>query len=120
MSKAAWKTVLIYDPAQKELHDWPADVKKDVGAVLTRLQKGESPGMPDVRPMPSVAPGVAEIRVADRNGIFRNFHVIHGKYGILVFHVFVKKTQKTPEHEIKLGQLRLKEFLSRLEEDDDE
>lgn len=112
-----WKPVRFYEPVRKFVHDWSTEVKKELGAVLTRLQKGESIGMPDVRPMPDIAPGAAEIRVADRRGTFRTFHVTHGRFGILVFHAFVKKSQKTPEREKKTARLRLREFLAELEED---
>lgn len=112
---ADWTLVRFYEPARKVVHDWPTEVKKELGAVLTRLQKGESIGMPDVRPMPAIAPGTLEIRVPDRRGTFRTLHVVHGQFGILVFHAFVKKAQKMPEPEKKTARARLREFLAELE-----
>src|SRR5207248_2869473 len=50
-----WTPVRFYEPVRKLVHDWPTAVRKELGAVLTRLQKRESIGMPDVRPMPEVA-----------------------------------------------------------------
>ena len=114
MTAPEWKAVRFYGPIRKVVHDWPEVVRKELGAVLTRLQKGQSVGMPDLRPMQSVAPGVAEIRISDRSGTFRTFHVIHSEHGILVFHAFTKKTQKTPDHELETGKRRLKEFLQEL------
>jgi phage-related protein len=67
--------------------------------------------MPVSRPMPSVGPGVEELRVRDRSGIFRVFYYTRYANAVLVFHAFVKKTQQTPKHEIELGQKRLKELL---------
>ena len=116
MTAPEWKPVQFYGPIRKVIHNWPDEVRKELGAVLTQLQKGESVGMPDVRSMTSVASGVAEIRVADRSGIFRTFHVIHSDHGILVFHAFTKKTQKTPAQELETGKRRLKEFLMELGE----
>jgi hypothetical protein len=52
--------VLLYGPAQKEISSWPLSAKKDLGSVLTLLQKDESVGLPDVRPMPSVGRGVSQ------------------------------------------------------------
>ena len=95
------------------------EIKKELGAVLTRLQKGESVGMPDIRPMPSVGSSVSEIRVSDRSGTYRTFHIIHTEHGILVFHAFNKKTQKTPDHEIEAGRQRLRAFLEDLESDNE-
>ena len=110
--------VFIYDPARKEIRDWPLEIKKDLGSILTRLQLGESVGMPDVRPMPSVAKGAAEIRIKDQTGIYRTFFVIQTGLGILVFHGFKKKTQATPQIEIETGKKRLKTFLEELKDEE--
>lgn len=115
MAAPEWKAVQFYGPIRKIIHDWPVEVRKELGAILTRLQKGQSIGMPDSRPMPIVHAGVAEIRVSDRRGAFRTFHLIHFEFGILVFHAFTKKTQKTPDQEVETGKKRLREFLIELE-----
>jgi len=91
------------------------EIKKDFGSVLTQLQLGERVGMPDVRPMPSVAKGASEIRLKDQSGIYRAFFVIETELGILVFHGFKKKTQQTPQNEIETGKKRLKTFLEELQ-----
>jgi phage-related protein len=49
--------------------------------------------------MPSVAPGVEELRIRDVGGIYRVFYYARTSAGILVFHAFVKKSQKTPQSE---------------------
>ncbi len=117
MSQSGWRVVRIYAPIRDVVRRWPTEIKKELGAVLTRLQKGESIGMPDVRPMPDVESGAAEIRITDPNGTFRTFHVIHSEHGILVFHAFTKKTRRTPSREIKVGRARLREFLRELEDE---
>lgn len=114
-ASAKWQPVLIYDPAQKEIGSWPFEIKKDLGSILTLLQKGENVGMPDVRAMPSVGKGVAEIRVSDASGVYRAFFVVWTRTGILVFHGFKKKTQGTPKNEIDTGKRRLKVFMEELE-----
>jgi hypothetical protein len=43
----AWIPVRFYDIVRDVIHGWPLEVKKELGSVLTRLQKGESTGMPD-------------------------------------------------------------------------
>ena len=74
--------------------------------------------MPDVRPMPSVAKGAAEIRIKDQTGNYRTFFVIQTGLGILVFHGFNKKTQATPQIEIETGKKRLKTFLEELKDEE--
>ena len=61
--------------------------------------------------MPGVARGVEGLRVRDPSGVYRAFYFLRSQRGILVFHAFQKKDQKTPLREIKLGQKRLKELL---------
>ena len=72
----AWyrtKGAHIHGSARKEIREWTVDAKKELGSILMRLQLGESIGMPDIRPMPSVVKGASEIRIKDRSGIYRAF-----------------------------------------------
>ncbi len=66
--------------------------------------------MPLSRSMPSLGSGAAELRVRDAAGIYRAFYVQRITDYVLVFHAFVKKTQRTPGREILLGKQRLKEM----------
>jgi phage-related protein len=109
--------VYFYDPARKEIREWPMEIKKDLGSILSLLQMGESVGMPDVKPMPSIAKGASEIRIKDQSGIYRVFFVIETDIGVLVFHGFKKKTQQTPQNEIDTGKKRLKVFLEELKDE---
>ncbi len=86
-----WIPVRFYGSARDVIHGWPLEVKKELGSVLTRLQKGDSIGMPDVRPMPDISPQVSEIRIPDRSGNCRALYAIRTKFGILLFHAFQKK-----------------------------
>lgn len=114
----AWLAVLIYEPARKEILRWPLEVKKELGSILTKLQKGAKVDYPDTESMPTVAPGVVEIRVKDSTGIYRAFYVIKVNHGILVFHSFKKKSQKTPRQEIDTAQKRLSVFLEELKSEE--
>jgi len=67
--------------------------------------------MPLTRPMPVVAPGVAELRVHGEDGQFRAFYFTASAEGILVFHAFAKKKQQTSPADIRLARKRLKEML---------
>jgi phage-related protein len=99
------------------IHGWPLQVKKELGSVLTRLQKGESIGMPDVRPTPDIGSQASEIRIPDRSGTYRALYAIRMESGILLFHAFQKKTLKTPEREKKTARRRLEAFLKELEDE---
>jgi phage-related protein len=72
---------------------------------------GEQIGMPNSRPMPGVAAGVSELRVKGEDGAYRAFYYTASARGVLVFHAFVKKSQRTLPLEIELASKRLKEIL---------
>ena len=114
-----WLRVFISDQTRKEIHRWPLEIKKDLGSILTKLQKGETVGYPDTEPMRTVAVGVFEIRLKDVNGIFRVFYLIKTEHGIVVFHSFKKKTQKTSQYEIETARLRLNNYLKELKNEND-
>lgn len=75
------------------------------------MQKGISLGLPLSRPMPVVASGAHELRIQSAAAIVRVFYFVKVADTIVVFHGFQKKTQKTPAHEIAIGQQRLKEMV---------
>jgi phage-related protein len=109
-----WLTVHIYELARIEIQSWPIEIKKDLGSILTRLQKGELVGYPDIKPMNQVMPGAFEVRLKDGAGAYRAFFVKKTVFGILVFHSFRKKSRKTPYQEIETGKRRFKTFMMEL------
>jgi phage-related protein len=106
------KEAILHPAARTAIRLFPYEVRRALGKAIFDLQQGEILPMPLSRPMPSVSPGAAEIRIADRTGIYRTFYYARSASGILVFHAFVKKSQATPKHEIELGKKRLKEMLN--------
>ena len=105
------KTAKFHPKARDAIREFPEDVRRALGKAIFDLQKGERLSMPLSRPMPSVEPGVEELRIKDRTGAYRVFHYTRLADSVLIFHAFTKKTQKTPAHEIALAQQRLKELL---------
>jgi phage-related protein len=112
-----WIPVRIYGPVRDVIRSWPLEVRKELGSVLTRLQKGESIGMPDVRPMPEISSHTSEIRIPDRSGSYRALYAIRVDFGILLFHAFQKKSHRTPEKEKDIARRRLGVFLKELKEE---
>jgi len=106
------KVAIFHPKARHDISAFPDEVKRELGKAIFDLQKGSSLGMPLSRPMPSVALGVEELRVQDASGIYRTFYYKKSKQGILILHAFVKKAQKTPQHEIDIARKRLKEMLN--------
>lgn len=63
-------------------------------------------GMPHVR---SLGSKLWEIRVSGRDGIGRGIYVVATGKRVVVVHVFVKKTQKTPAAALQTAMNRAKE-----------
>lgn len=105
------KPAKLHLKARAALQEFPEEVRRELGKAIYDLQKGARLTMPLSKPMPSVAPGVEELRVKDGTGAYRVFYFTRLANAILVFHAFGKKTQKTPQREIELGRRRLKEML---------
>lgn len=93
------------------IRDQSPSLKREIGEALRDLQKGINIGLPLSRPMPSIASGAHELRMRTATATVRVFYFVKLADTILVFHGFQKKTQKTPAHEIALGQQRLQEMV---------
>ena len=75
---------------------------------MDRIQRGLEAR--DWKPMTSVGPGVAEIRV-HAGGEHRVLYVSKFREAVYVLHAFLKKARKTPAREISLGKERYKSLL---------
>jgi len=53
--------------------------------------------------------GLFELRPRGRSGIGRALYCFLAGKRVVVLHAFIKKSQQTPDHEIKLARKRLKE-----------
>lgn len=71
------------------------------------VQVGRDPD--DWKPMPSIGPGVREIRIRERSGQFRVIYVASFETAIYVLHAFQKKTPKTSAVDLGLAQRRYRE-----------
>jgi phage-related protein len=71
------------------------EARLEVGALLRRLQDGETLKMPHSSPMPTIGQGCHELRVRDENVIWRVIYRIDVD-AIQVGEVFNKTTRQTP------------------------
>jgi phage-related protein len=104
------RNAIFHPRVRDQVREWPKPVRIQLGEAIQALQMGVALSMPLSRPMPSVAPGVEELRLRDSSGQFRVFYLARLATGVLVFHAFTKKTQQTPDREIALARARLKEM----------
>lgn len=71
---------------------------------------GPNLGMPHTR---TLGDGLAELRIRGPEGIARAFYCCVVEQRIVMLHVIVKKTQKTPRRELQTARRRLAEVLNR-------
>ena len=73
-----------------------SEARIEAGFLLRRLQQGERLSLPQSRPMPTVGPRCHELRIRDREQIWRIVYRIDPD-AILILEIFSKKTPATPK-----------------------
>ena len=90
------------------LRGFPADARREAGHELYQVQLGLDAS--DWEPMPSVGPGVVEIRVHE-SGEYRVIYVAKFVEGVYVLHAFEKRARQTRKSDIELARRNLAEVL---------
>jgi phage-related protein len=93
----------------KALRELPPDVRQDVGFQLDKVQNGRQPD--DFKPMPSIGPGVGEIRVSNKSGAYRVIYLARLAEAVFVLRVFQKKTQATSLRDVALAKARFNQLM---------
>ena len=78
----------------------------EAGFLLRRLQVGEKLGLPWSHPMPSIGNRCHELRINDENLNWRIIYRIDTD-AIVIFDVFQKQTQRTPQNVIERCKKRI-------------
>lgn len=102
------KTVEWLESSLDDLRRFPKQAMRKAGYELDQVQLGLEPS--DWKPMPSIAPGVNEIRIhagTEHRVIYTARFAEH----VYVLHAFDKKTQKTPKRDIELAKRRYKRLV---------
>ncbi|WP_246118784.1 type II toxin-antitoxin system RelE/ParE family toxin [Azomonas agilis] len=90
-----------------EIESWPADVLADYAHLVELLMEhGPNLRLPHSR---AFGDGLFELRSKGKTGIGRAFYCYLLGKRVVVLHAFIKKTQQTPDKELKLARKRLKE-----------
>ena len=103
------KSVHVVGTSREDLRKFPDSAQETAGFQLFKVQQGKEPD--DWKPMPTVGPGVQEIRVRDERGAFRVFYVAKFEEAVYVLHVFQKRSQKTARADRDLGKSRYVDLL---------
>ncbi len=94
------------EPVREWLKELPREDKRKIGEDIKTAQLGWPLGMPLIR---KIQKDLWEVRTMLKNGIARVFFTVEDEYMILL-HGFVKKSQKTPQHELKTAVVRLANY----------
>jgi phage-related protein len=94
----------------RAVESWPSDVIADYQRLINLLiSYGPDIGMPHSR---AIGGGLFELRPRGRSGIGRAFYCFLMGKRVIIVHVFIKKSQDTPEKELKLARKRMKEVFN--------
>jgi phage-related protein len=95
--------------ALRDVRDFPEDARREAGHQLHLVQMGLEPD--DWKPMPSVGPGVYELRIHTAVE-HRVFYIAKFAEGVYVLHAFEKKTQHTRQADLDTGRECLRTVLA--------
>jgi phage-related protein len=87
----------------------------EAGALLRRLQHGESLGLPHSRPMPGIGRRCHELRIVDADATWRIVYHI-ATDAIVILDVFSKTTRTMPKRRLDEARRRLAAYTAALEE----
>jgi phage-related protein len=93
---------------QEDILNFPVTLQARYIALTDRMiEYGPNLGLPHTD---AFGGGLFELRLKGAEGIARVFFCTMVGQEIIILHSFIKKTQKTPEKELKLAKKRMKEL----------
>ena len=95
----------------KALRAFPSDARHDAGFQLERVQRGEQPD--DFKAMPSIGPGVEELRIREPAGTYRVIYTARLDDAVYVLHAFQKKTRATSREDVALARKCFRAIIGR-------
>lgn len=103
-----WTITFYSKRIEEDIAEMPAGFVARFIRYAERMEiYGADLGMPHTRAM---GDGLFELRLKAAEGIARVFYCTKIGQRIVVLHHFIKKTDKTPQRELRIAQLRMKEI----------
>lgn len=100
--------IIILSQCERELKEFPVEVLEDFLDAIAKLQNELLLTMPLSKSLSNIHVSLHELRLKDRNGIYRVFYYIKKAEAIYKIHTFKKKTQKIPLRTIEVVKNRLR------------
>lgn len=106
-----WTVEILNDKVRKELEELPLDLRAKFLYIAEMLEEfgPQTVGEPFVKPLKFQKSGLWEMRMKSQSGIVRAVYISVKKQRIVVLHVFIKKTEKTPRNALTKAIKRLTE-----------
>jgi len=101
------KAIIYCGSSEKDISKFDMKTKQRILRLLDMLRAGLDLHPKDFKYISAVGEGVYELRIKTINQ-YRIFYVTKFTESICVLHAFVKKTQKTSQHDIEIGAQRYK------------
>jgi phage-related protein len=102
-----WSIQYFNTRVQQDIEGWPVGVYADYLRLIFLMENhGADLRMPHSRAM---GQGLFELRCKGAEGIGRAFYCTMVGREIVVLHSFIKKSQETPDSEMKIARKRLKD-----------
>ena len=100
-----WRILYYNDDVQDFIDSWPVGIRAYYARITERMILfGPNLGMPFTR---SMGDGLFEIRARGKEGIGRAFFCTIMNKRIVILHVYIKKSQKTPLRELRMARKRM-------------
>jgi phage-related protein len=104
----AYSIIYYSQEVQEDIMNLPETLQaRYIGLTDRMIEYGPNLGLPHTD---AFGGGLFELRIKGAEGIARVFFCTMVRQEIVMLHSFIKKTQKTPEKELKLAKQRMKEL----------
>lgn len=104
----SYSIIYYSEQVQEDIMSLPDTLQaRYIGLTQRMLEHGPNLGLPHTD---AFGGGLFELRLKGAEGIARVFFCTMVEREIVMLHGFIKKTQKTPEKELKIAKSRMKEL----------
>jgi phage-related protein len=102
-----YSTEYFHPKVLAEIESWPVDILADYARIVELLMEhGPNLRLPHSR---AFGEGLFELRPRGKSGIGQALYCFLTGRRAVILHAFAKKSQQTPDHELKLARKRMKE-----------
>lgn len=103
-----WRTPAGRSPVEDFLKEVSQSVRADFFDAVSLLAAGEVLAMPLSRNLSGIKPGLHELQLKDRAGVYRFFYFIKKADAVYLVHAITKKTQTLPKVDAERIHSRLR------------